>query len=307
MIETAVWHITAFYRFIPIEEAKIAPLRTEILGWMGERNMRGLVLVSCEGVNGTVAGTTESIEQFKTAMCDWVGTDDIRFKDSTSDVRPFRRLTVDVRKEIVTLKRPDLVPEITENSHLSPKEWHEMLSSENPPVLIDTRNTYETLTGKFKGAIDPQLKTFADWNTYLNNADLPKDQPVMIYCTGGIRCEKAIMAMHTRGFEKVYQLRDGILGYLAEYPNQLYEGDCYIFDERVGLDQNLQPSTKFGNCPGCGLTAEGLKECSICGKGYYMCPTCAEKWPPTCCKRCRDTWRQQEAKRKRAEAPKNQS
>ncbi len=289
MVDTIQWYITCFYRFVSIPEERVDNLREEIRSWMDDHQMRGLVLVSTEGLNGTVSGDPEVLPKFKQKICEWAGTE-VHFKDSQSNVRPFRRLSVDKRLEIVGMKRPDLVPDEVENHHLTPKEWHEMLSAENPPLLIDTRNKYETLAGKFVGAVDPQIDNFSDWGKYLDSAEIPKEEPVLIYCTGGIRCEKAILEMHQRGFEKVYQLRDGIIGYLAEYPNGLFDGDCYVFDERVALDQNLKPTTRLGNCPGCGLTAEIKRTCEYCGKDYFVCTACQDTWEPVCNKTCRDRW-----------------
>jgi len=291
MVGHVTWHITSFYRFIPIEESRLDDLRNEVKTWMHDHSLRGLVIVSPEGINGTVSGAKVDVVEFKGMICQAAGTSDIRFKDSVSDVRPFRRMTVDRRSEIVGLKREDLVPEVPENRHLSPTEWNQMLSSSQPPIVIDTRNSYETLAGKFQGAIDPGLKTFSDWANYLDTADLPKEAPVLIYCTGGIRCEKAILAMRDRGFDNVFQLRDGILGYLAEYPDGYFNGDCFVFDDRVALNQNLEPSGRYGICPGCGLTSGDKRTCEWCGNDYYVCTACEPTWDPVCSKPCRDRWR----------------
>lgn len=258
---------------------------------MTENGILGLVLLAEEGINGTVAGPEESIPAFKQFIRGLVGNPDVQFKDSTSDVPPFHRVSVDIRREIVGLKRTDLVPESTQNFHLTPKEWHEAMASDAPKVIIDTRNKYETMAGKFKGAIDPELKIFSEWSSYLDKADIPSDVPVYMYCTGGIRCEKAMIEMRSRGFDQVYQLRDGILGYLAEYPDGYFEGDCFVFDDRVALDQNLKPSGRIGICPGCGLPSDVKKVCDRCDTPYYVCSECEESWGPVCSKQCRDLWK----------------
>ncbi len=259
MVPTSTWHITSFYRFIAFSEDQISAMRDSVDSYMTANDMLGLVLLAPEGVNATVAGSNTSIVGFKHLIEALTGLTDIRYKDSTSGVRPFHRKSVNVRTEIVGLKRPDLVPEATDNHHLSPRQWHEMLSADAPKVVVDTRNQYETMLGTFRGAVDPALNHFSDWGAYLDSAGLPTDVPVMIYCTGGIRCEKAILEMKARGFDEVYQLRDGILGYLAEYPEGHFEGDCFVFDDRVALGPDLQPSGRFGICPACGLTS-GVKE-----------------------------------------------
>jgi len=288
---TALWHVTSFYRFTRLDRERLVALQTETREWLESHYLRGLVLLAEEGINGTVAGELEAIDAFKEYVRLAIACDDVRFKDSTSARRPFRRLSVDIRSEIVGMKRPELVPESADDHHLSPKEWHEAMESNQPKLVIDTRNRYETLAGKFPEAIDPGLLHFSEWGEYLETAELPTDVPVYLYCTGGIRCEKAILEMRERGFEQVFQLRDGILGYLAEYPNGYFEGDCFVFDDRVALDRDLQPSGRFGICPGCGLTSATKKECEHCSGDYFVCTDCEPTWDPVCSKTCRDRWR----------------
>lgn len=290
------WYVTSFYRFLPIREDQLESYKGVTKAWMAGAGLNGLVLFASEGINGTVAGDEGDVEAFKAFICELVGESDIRFKDSVSPIRPFHRLSVDIREEIVGMKRPDLVPTSTEDHHLSAREWHEALSADGKKLVIDTRNRYETIVGKFKGAVDPDLKAFSAWGEYLESADIPRDVPVYIYCTGGIRCEKAILEMHVRGFESVFQLRDGILGYLNEYPDGLFDGDCFVFDDRVALDKDLKPSGRFGICPGCGLTSGTKMECQRCGDPYFVCDACLEKWPPVCSKTCRDRWLRKMAK-----------
>jgi len=246
----------------------------------------GLVILATEGVNGTVAGAEASISEIQDFIREVAGG--VRFKDSISDVRPFKRVSVDVRAEIVGLKRPDLVPEKDDDHHLSAEEWHAWVTGANPPLVIDTRNDYELRTGKFRNAVDPGLKSFSDWGRYLDEAALPQEAPVLIYCTGGIRCEKAILEMRSRGFERVYQLRDGILGYLEKYPDGAFEGECFVFDDRVTVGPELTPTGNFGVCPGCGLPSDAKKSCLQCGNAFFLCAECEGTWPQACSKACRD-------------------
>lgn len=271
-----------------MDEAKLCFVQESLLNAMLEQQMKGLVLVAPEGVNGTVAGSDAAILEFKEQIKSLFPGIEIGFKDSVCDEMPFRWTNVDRRDEIVGLKKPELVPGEFENNHLSPSEWHKKLTSGEEIQLIDTRNVFETKIGKFKGAIDPGLTKFSEWGAYLDSAPLEKDKPTLIYCTGGIRCEKAILEMQQRGFEKVYQLRDGILGYLAEYPEAEYEGECFVFDERVAVDQNLQPTEKFGICPGCGLTSDIRLKCDWCARQYFTCESCQQSRLNACCKTCLD-------------------
>jgi UPF0176 protein len=282
------WHITSFYRFLPIDASVIGALQSDLTSWAHEHGLRGLVLLAPEGINGTVAGEEAVVFEFKDHLASQFEIDDFRFKNSFSQAPPFRRMDVEIRKEIVGLKRPDLAPLTVENGHLSARDWHAMLNTDQEKMLIDTRNQYETLAGKFKGAIDPNLDRFSDWGKYLDRCELPRDVPIMIYCTGGIRCEKAILELRSRGFEDVVQLRDGILGYLAEYPNEMFEGDCFVFDDRVTVGQDLLPTGRFGICPGCGLTSDVKRECEWCGEPYFVCSACEGHWKPVCSKTCRD-------------------
>jgi len=283
------WTITSFYRFLDLEPDRLDALVTELSEVLREQGIWGLVILATEGINATVAAESpDTIARFKMLVCERLGDDGIRFKDSTSEIKPFRHQNVVGRTEIVTLRRPDLHPDDPESSHLSAREWHAMLGSPEPKIVLDTRNRYETVAGKFRGAIDPGLDAFSEWGEYLDRAELPTDVPVMIYCTGGIRCEKAILELRARGFEKVYQLRDGILGYLAEFPDGEFEGECFVFDDRVALDQHLQPTTRFGICPGCGLTGSIETRCAWCGGRFLACEDCTPRPALTCCKTCRD-------------------
>ncbi len=270
-----------------------------IAAWMADHGMLGLVVLGTEGVNGTVAGTYSAIDGFKDFIESACGVTGLRFKDSVSDVAPFITISVDIREEIVTLKKPEIVPETVDNRHLSPSEWHKMLSSDQPKVVIDTRNTYETIAGKFKDAIDPQIENFADWSGFVERADLPKDVPVLIYCTGGIRCEKAILDMKAHGYENVFQLRDGIFGYLEEFPDGLFEGECFVFDRRVTVGPDLKPTGNFGVCAGCGTTTPKRGACEQCANTFFWCVSCFERPITACSKACRDRVQQRLARERR--------
>lgn len=287
-MNVAVWHVTSFYRFLPFSEAELPARRDQILAWLEGHQCLGLVLLAPEGINATIAGSQEAMDTFKAFLADEIGVTDASFKDSQSERRPFRDLRVVIREEIVGLKRPDLAPFDPDQGHLSPKEWHEMLEGDENPVLIDTRNHYETKIGIFPGAIDPNITNFSEWGAYADKADLPKDRPIMIYCTGGIRCEKVMLDLRERGFEKVFQLRDGILGYLEEYPEGHFQGECFVFDDRVAVDANLTPSKIYDVCPGCGGPAESKFNCAWCEGPSFVCEDCRPNWLEACSKTCRD-------------------
>jgi UPF0176 protein len=250
-----------------------------------------------EGINGTVAGSAEKIGAFKTAV-EKAFDAEIHFKDSVSEHPPFRDFRIRHRKEIVTLKRPDLVPN-GESGHLSPKEWHDVLSNEDV-VLIDTRNTYETDIGKFKNAIDLRIEEFSEFPEKIKSLGLKKDQKVLMYCTGGIRCEKAILEMNDQGYSNVFQLKGGILEYLKEFPNEHFDGECFVFDYRVAVDQNLNASARYRFCPHCGQPATEAIECVRCETKAVVCRQCLEKSKAhaTCSKNCAHHERMQTGSKK---------
>ena len=183
-------------------------------------------------------------------------------KRSQSPFAPFRRWKVVQRRETVT--SGPIGQSGSPARHLSPQEWHEML--QRPDVmLLDVRNDYEIRLGTFRGAIDPQTSSFTQFADYVARLEVPKDQPILTFCTGGIRCEKAAPYLKAQGFSEVYQLDGGILNYMEHYPNGNFEGECFVFDDRVALDQNLQPSASYRRCPECGQP--GSEPCSYCGQG----------------------------------------
>jgi len=289
---TPIWYVTSFYRFIPLSDEQVPALREAIESWMTARGVLGLVLVAPEGVNGTVASLSlAAINDFKSFISSAVSVE-LRFKDSTSEVKPFRRVTVDRRTEIVGLKRPDVVPTSEEDHHLSPSEWHEWITSDRPHLLIDTRNRYETLAGKFQGAVDPDLQTFSEWSSYLDEHELPRDVPVLMYCTGGIRCEKASAYMLHHGFKNVFHLEGGIINYAQQVKEEGMEsqfiGKNFVFDDRLG---ERITNDVIARCHQCGKPADTHTNCKneACHLLFIQCEACAAAYAGCCSKECHDT------------------
>jgi UPF0176 protein len=154
-------------------------------------------------------------------------------------------------------------------------------------VVLDTRNDYEVDIGKFKNARDFRTKEFQEFPESLKQSDIHPDQKVLIYCTGGIRCEKAILAMEEQGYKNVYQLDGGILNYLKEYPDGAFDGECFVFDYRVAVDSRLEPSQQYTLCPHCGQPAGGpVIQCEQCGRDEVICSSCTASGEATCSKNC---------------------
>ncbi|MDX1933524.1 MAG: rhodanese-like domain-containing protein [Capsulimonadales bacterium] len=297
-----MFQVAALYKFCPIPPERLPILRQETLDYCAASGIRGLLLLSVEGVNATMAGLPAAMDDFLTWLQAVPEIGELTVKFSRADSWPFEKLKVDLREEIVALKRPDIVPPSGNNYHLSPEEWHAFLNSDRDFLLIDTRNTYESDIGKFRGAITPPLANFSDFPEYVRQADIPRDRTILMYCTGGIRCEKALIFLQQEGYRNVFQLDGGILNYLEKYPDGAWEGECFVFDERIAVDNHLQPTRRYRRCPHCGDPATESVLCAFCGANGYNCSRCAVRSEAaTCSKNCAYQFRLRQAKEKSPE------
>lgn len=281
--------IIAFYKFLPIDKRRLPTLK-ESFSFEAQRNsVRGLIVLAEEGINGTVAGPSEELAKFKSSIIEKLEILDLPVKVSSAENNPFKRFKVDIRKEIVTLGKQVPLPKTSTPSHLSAKDWHDKLTSgDDDFILLDVRNHYESLLGHFKNSELPGLNSFGEFPDYIEKAKIPKNKKILMYCTGGIRCEKASLEMNKQGYEQVFQLQGGILKYLEEYPNEEYDGECFVFDNRVAVNQDLEPSTKYHLCPHCGDPGALPIACRLCEKRAVICDRCARiDAYRTCSKNCR--------------------
>ena len=253
--------ITACYAFLPFMEEELSKLRQELLSFGTSRGMKGLILLAPEGINATACGHASAIAQWKDKVREI--DPNIVFKDSSADEPIFRKWSVKIKPEIVAIKKPDVKPEGM-HRHLTPAQWQEMPDCGNL-VLLDARDDLKVAVGKFRDAINPAIKNFHEFPSFAQHAPIPKDKKVLMYCTGGIRCEKALLAMEAEGYRDVYQLQGGILAYLEQFPDHDFEGECFVFDERVAVDQYLKPSHTFTLCGHCGdpVRAEACAACAL--------------------------------------------
>lgn len=279
--------VNAFYHFHPLPQDHLPNLRDRLLQQGHALNIRGLMILGAEGVNGTLAGTAETLGRFRSDIERETGISALEYKQSQTHFIPFAKLKVKIRREIVTTGDPTLDPKAVRDSHLTPQQWQEVLLNDPDAVVLDTRNWYETRIGKFKRAVDPGLKCFQEFAEYLPQSGLNKDQKILIYCTGGIRCEKAIVEMQRQGYQNVYQLQGGILRYLEEFPKSEFEGECFVFDYRVAVDQKLEPSKTYRLCPHCGQPGARRLDCIHCGQSAVICDDCfISEHRRTCSKNC---------------------
>lgn len=279
--------VTTFYKFMPLEEGKLADLKHALEERAREFSMMGLTLLAPEGVNATMAGKPADVQQYQQFLREQFG--ELNFKDSGSDKMPFKRFKVKIKKEIVQLKRTDILPSGRE-SHVSPQQWDELLSSDDA-VIIDVRNDYEVKMGTFKNAVNPQTKTFSEFPEWLKRAGIDKQRKIGIFCTGGIRCEKAAVAIEELGYEHVHQLDGGVLNYLEKQPHKNFDGECFVFDGRCAVGQDLLPSQKYATCPGCGNGGFLERSCVACEKEFKICDEClAKDSVAICSKACRSRY-----------------
>lgn len=232
--------VQALYQFADVND--VDSLRASLLALCGNLAVLGTLIVAEEGINGTVAGSQASIDTLLVALHERWGFAALRTRRTWSSVMPFQRLKVRRKREIVTLRAEGVRPSVQTGIHVPPEDWDALLR--DPEVLVlDTRNAYEVAEGSFEGAVSPSIDTFPAFTKYVDATLDPATTPrVAMFCTGGIRCEKASAWMLSRGFQEVYQLEGGILAYLAatEASTSKWRGNCFVFDERRSLDAFLE-------------------------------------------------------------------
>lgn len=271
--------VCALYKFVALDDYQ--DIRQPLTQLLLNNQIRGTLLLAQEGINGTVAGSRESID----ALLAWLKLDDrladVVYKESFNEQQPFNRTKVKLKKEIVTMGVEGIDPRHVVGTYVKPKDWNELISDPDV-VLVDTRNDYEVDIGTFKNAVNPNTETFREFPQYVeDNLDPAKHKKVAMFCTGGIRCEKSTAYMKEQGFEEVYHLEGGILKYLEEVPEEesMWEGDCYVFDGRVAVNHQLEKSG-YDVCNACRLPiTEEDKQSADFEKGV-SCPKCVDEHTP---------------------------
>jgi UPF0176 protein len=237
------YEVAAFYQFAALPDYR--ELREPLRALCAELKLKGTVLLAHEGVNGTVAGGEDAITAFITHLRGELfdsRLDSLEVKFSHASAMPFQRMKVRLKKEIVTLGDSAADPTRQVGTYVEPGEWNELIASPDT-LLIDTRNAFEVAMGTFAGAVDPGIKSFGQFKEFASqHLDPSKHRKIAMFCTGGIRCEKASSYLLSRGFAEVYHLKGGILGYLQQVTEQesRWRGECFVFDERVALGHGLR-------------------------------------------------------------------
>ncbi|MEI6543779.1 MAG: rhodanese-related sulfurtransferase [Methylococcales bacterium] len=268
--------VCALYKFVTLENFQ--SLRQPLHDVMETNQVRGTLLLANEGINGTIAGNRTGIDKVLT----WLRTDnrlaDIDTKESFTDTLPFNRTKVKLKKEIVTLGIEGIDPKRVVGTYVEPSNWNQLISDPEV-ILIDTRNDYEYQVGTFKNAINPNTESFREFPAYVSkHLDPEKHKKVAMFCTGGIRCEKSTAFLKEQGFEEVYHLKGGILKYLEEVPadETLWEGECFVFDERVTVNLQLEKG-QYDQCNACRLPITEADKASPHYEKGVSCPHCFGK------------------------------
>ena len=278
------WPVILFYKYVAIADpAQFASDQRELCVRLG---LKGRILIATEGINGTLAGPVDAVNEYVRTLHADRRFADVQIKVSNGDANTFPKLIVKVRPEIVTLGAGRLDPE--QHNQLSPAEWKRMMEQDPDVVLLDVRNSFESDAGRFEGAVVCAIEHFRELPDYAAQLEPLKEKKVLIYCTGGIRCEKASALLRSRGFDNVFQLHGGIVTYQEQFGNEHWQGECFVFDQRmtVRVEEGLVPigrcahtrrdTSRFVNClhDPCHRLFLLSEEAERENRDYLLCPQC---------------------------------
>jgi UPF0176 protein len=269
--------VAALYHFTKLPDP--AAYRQGLLDLCAAQGVKGSILLAPEGVNGTIAGTRPGIDAVLAHLRSMSGCAGLIHKESPAETMPFGRIKVRLKREIVTMGQPDVDPLAAVGHYVTPQDWNALISAPDVAV-IDTRNDYEVQIGTFAGAVDPQthsFREFPDW--WQANKDRFHNKRIAMYCTGGIRCEKSTNYLLGQGVTDVFHLQGGILKYLEEVPQDqsLWQGECFVFDERVSVGHGLTPGD-FTACRACRRPLSDTDRASPRYEHGVRCPHCADEY-----------------------------
>ncbi len=267
--------VAALYKFTPFTD--LDDLRRSLIDACRDAGLCGTLIIAHEGINGTIAGSRAGIDAVLAAIRALPGCADLEHKESAAAEMPFYRMKVRVKKEIVTLGVPEADPSTCVGTYVAPEDWNALIA--DPDVaIIDTRNDYEVGIGTFEGAINPQtasFREFPDW--FRQQTELHGKRKFAMFCTGGIRCEKATAFLKTQGFDEVYHLQGGILKYLETVPEaeSRWQGECFVFDHRTALGHGVKQGS-YELCHACRMPISEADKASEAYVKGVSCPHCHE-------------------------------
>ena len=297
--------VAALYKFAPLDD--FAGFQAPLQAACDAAEVYGTILLAHEGINGTIAGTRGGVDAVLAHIRQMPGCDELEVKESHADETPFYRMKVRLKKEIVTMGVPDIDPNRSVGTYVDPMDWNALVSDPDV-IVIDTRNDYEVGIGSFPGAIDPKTTAFREFPNWFRNqddlrAEIEGGKKVAMFCTGGIRCEKATAFLKQEGVEDVFHLKGGILKYLENVPRDqsLWEGDCFVFDQRVSVKHGLE----LGDYDMCHACRNPIDKDDMDSEKYVpgvSCPKCYGAHHPSQERRFRDRQKQIDLARQRGEA-----
>ena len=265
-----MYEVFGFYKFTKINFLK--KNQNLIKEFLNKKNIKGTIILSKEGLNGTISGKQKEIKLTINKLKKLLKIKDFDSHNiSKSSFQPFHRPKVKIKKEVVPMNLL-LKKKLNKNNYIDPNKWNKLISNEKT-LLIDARKPFEYEVGTFKGAINPNINNFRDFPKYLKK--IKKERPIAMFCTGGIRCEKASSFLKKKGFQNVYQLKGGILNYLKKINNKksLWKGECFVFDNRISLKHGLKVGT-YSMCSGCRKPISKLDKKSNKYEEGVSCPNC---------------------------------
>lgn len=284
--------VLAYYGFNPIKDPRAEILDHKL--FFKNRDVTSRIYISEQGINGQMCAAHQDALDYMNWMQTKEHFKDIHFKLHSYHEHVFPRLTVKYRKQLVAIDRD--VDMSKTGEHVSPKKWKEMLNAQEKPLLIDVRNDYEWKIGHFEGAELPQCETFREFNQYADDlkqtVDIQKT-PVMMYCTGGIRCELYSSILKEKGFEKVYQLDGGVINYGLEEGSDKWLGKLFVFDDRLAVPLSEENHTVIGQCHHCNCANDSYYNCANidCNKLFLCCKECIKEFTGCCCTECQNSER----------------
>lgn len=251
-----IYQVILFYKYVEIADAETFAGRQRAL--CEALGLKGRILIATEGINGTLAGPADEVDKYVAALKADQRFSDIEFKVSAGDAGTFPKLVVKVRPEIVTLNAGPISAD--RENHLSPSEWKKMMEQDPDVVLLDIRNRFESAAGRFEDAVVCDIEHFRELPRYLDRLQDLKEKTVLMYCTGGIRCEKASTLFKREGFNRVFQLHGGIAAYQEQFGNEHWQGECFVFDQRMTLrvEEGL---VQIGRCAHTGRATSRFVNC----------------------------------------------
>ena len=253
-----IYKIISIYSFFFFKEKSILELKNNLLSIENDYDLSGLLIFAKEGINGTICAKENIIEKTLNLLREFTGENELNIKVSYSKNKIFKKLKIKIKNEIVTMRIPEINPSKESGTYVDSFTWNKLIKDSNT-IVIDTRNHYEVSIGSFKESINPNTKNFSDFPDWVNN-NLDKhlgnenSKNIAMFCTGGIRCEKATTLLKKKGYKNIFHLKGGILQYLEDIPKEesLFEGECFVFDKRVALDHKLKKGS-YSICHACGM------------------------------------------------------